>query len=101
MRALLIRSKLSLKELADQVYGDIFRAKYEERESSNKGGIYYRAYGLFCDFSLIEYGNDEFLILTDSKTSFENEDDIVIFFYERIKIKLNIRDVESEIIELE
>jgi hypothetical protein len=100
MLALLIRSKSPLKGLADQIYGDIFNAKYEQRESANKGGVYYRAYGLFCDFSLIEYDENEFLILTDSKALFKDEPELDEFIYNRIKWRLNTRDIESEIIEI-
>ncbi|MCP4562483.1 MAG: hypothetical protein GY873_38860 [Bosea sp.] len=100
MRALLIRSKSPLKELADQIYGRIFNAKYEERESVNKGGLYYRAYGLFCDFSLIEYNEHEFLIITDSKALFKDETELNELIYSKIKLKLNGRDIESEVVEI-
>jgi hypothetical protein len=100
MRALLIRSRLSLQELADRIYGDIFHAKYEGRQSLNKGGLYYRAYGLFCDFSLVDYDDGEFLIITDSKAMFDDEESVDDFYYRKIKTKLNYRDIESEIIEV-
>jgi hypothetical protein len=100
MQAVLIRSKLSLKELADQVYGEVFRAKYEGRESLNKGGIYYRAYGLFYDFSLVSYSDGEYIIILDSKDMFKDDADLHEFILINIKKKLNIRDIESEIIHL-
>jgi hypothetical protein len=100
MQAVLIRSTLLLNELANQIYGDVFRAKFEERESLNKGGIYYRAYGLLCDFSLMSYGDEEFIIIIDSKSVFKDEDDMCDFFLRKIKEKLNMRDIESEVIDL-